>query len=312
MTNEITLGPGGEFDLVRSLIARFGDAANGIGDDAGVLHVPPGETLFVSTDVAVEDIHFRRAWLTPSEIGFRSTTAALSDLAAMAATPRAIVVALTLPRRWRTDAPGIADGIAAAATACGATIIGGDVSDGAALSLAVTVLGSTVRPLTRAGARAGDAVWVTGQLGGPAMALAAFESRGVPDSPARERFARPAARVREALWLAAHGATAAIDISDGLASDLEHVAAASVARIVLDLDRVPAIPGVSPEVAAASGEEYELAVAAPASLDATQFEREFGIPLTMVGRVESGVATVVAIRAGAQVPLPRGFDHFAR
>ncbi|MDA1081980.1 MAG: thiamine-phosphate kinase [Gemmatimonadetes bacterium] len=311
MTDDIAFGPGGEFDLVRSLIVRFGSAARGIGDDAGAFEAPAGETLLVSTDVAVENVHFRRHWFTPDEIGYRAVTAAVSDMAAMAATPRAIVVALTLPAGWRRDAESLADGLARAAVACDAVIVGGDVSDGPSLSLAITVIGSARVPLSRAGAKTGDAVWVTGRLGAPAVALRAFEAGTSPESGARDRFAAPVARVREAQWLAACGATAAIDISDGLASDLGHVAAASAARLVLDLDLIPVFAGATSGDAAAGGEEYEIAVTGPASLDGAAFAREFGIELTRVGSVEAGPAGVVAMQAGVAVPLPRGFDHFS-
>ncbi len=311
MSTEIALGPGGEFDLVRTLVARFGVAARGVGDDAGVFEAPPGEALLVSTDVAVEDVHFRRGWLSPAEIGYRAATAALSDLAAMAATPRAVVVALTLPAAWRAEAGGIAEGLARAAVACDTVIVGGDVSDGAALSIAVTVIGSARVVLSRAAAAPGQAVWVTGRLGGPALALRAFEAGVAPPAQARARFAAPIARVREAQWLANHGATAAIDVSDGLASDLAHVAAASGVEIVLDLDHVPAFDGASPDDAAAGGEEYELAVVAPESLDATAFERTFGVPITRVGRVQAGGPAVLAQVRGRPVTPPRGFDHFA-
>jgi len=311
VTGEIPLGPGGEFDLVRALVARFGAAAQGVGDDAGVLDVPAGETLLISTDSSVEDVHFRRGWLTPEEIGYRAATAALSDLAAMAATPRSIVVALTLPSVWRRDAEAIADGLARATGACGANIVGGDVSDGPALSLVVTVVGSSPAPLSRTGARPGDAIWVTGSLGGPSVALRAFESGAAPPPAARERFAGPRARVVDALWLARHGATAAIDISDGLASDLGHIAAASGVRIVLDLDRIPVFEGASVHDAAAGGEEYELAIAGPADLDPGAFARACGNSLTRVGVVEAGEPGVIVVQNGRPVALPRGYDHFS-
>src|SRR5687768_2741478 len=105
------MGPGGEFDLVREMLARWGDAAVGIGDDAAVLAVPPGERLVVSTDAAVERVHFRRDWMTAAEIGYRAAAAALSDLAAMAARPLGIVVALALPREWIAEVGELAEGI---------------------------------------------------------------------------------------------------------------------------------------------------------------------------------------------------------
>lgn len=319
---ETRLGRGAEFDLIRSLLMRYGTAAAGVGDDAGVVHVPPGEAVLASTDVAVEDVHFRAGWLPPDAIGYRATMAALSDLAAMAATPRGILVALILPPHWREAAGAIADGIARAALEGAAPIVGGDVSGGGTLSIAVTVLGSTARPLMRSGARPGDAIWVTGRFGGPALALEAL-ARGARPAPADwVRFVAPVARVREGLWLAAHGARAGVDVSDGLAADLAHLAAASGARITLDLDLVPTVGGATPEAAAASGEEYELAVAAPADLDAAAFGREFGMPLTRVGTVDAvagagaGTATdagaVRVLRHGVPAPAPPGFDHLAR
>jgi thiamine-monophosphate kinase len=313
VTDHTPLGPGPEFDLVRAILARYGAAGAGIGDDAATVTVPPGEELLVSTDVAVEDVHFRAGWLLPDEVGFRSVMAALSDLAAMAATPRGIVVALTLPEHWRANVDELADGIARAARECGVPIVGGDLSHGDALSIAVTVIGSAARPLRRSGACVGDALWVTGTLGGPALALHALLSGRKPAPEHRARFAAPRARIAEARWLAAHGATSGMDISDGLAADAGHLAAASVVRIVLDIDRVPRVAGATAVEAAASGEEYELLVTAPAGLDAAAFAREFGVPLTNIGRVEaagSRPAGVDALNAGAAVPLPTGFSHF--
>jgi thiamine-monophosphate kinase len=307
------LGVGAEFDIVRTMVARYGAAADGIGDDAAVLDLPAGQRLVVSTDVSVEGAHFRADWLSPEEIGARATTAALSDLAAMAAWPIGIVVAFTLPEAWRASAPALADGVARAAVAAAVPIVGGDLSDGATLSLAVTVLGAVGTPVTRAGARAGDAVWVTGRLGGPGRAVAAWQRGEAPAPGDRLRFASPAARLREAVWLASAGVTAMIDISDGLGGDLGHIAAASGGRVMFDLDRIPCVPGATPEEAAASGEEYELACTGPATLDAAAFERAFGVPLTRVGFVEAaGRPSVVAERRGAVVALPKGFTHFAR
>ncbi|PHX97415.1 MAG: thiamine-phosphate kinase [Gemmatimonadetes bacterium] len=313
MTVNIPLGPGPEFDLLRAIVARYGQMAAGIGDDAATLRVPDGEQLVVSTDVAVEDVHFRATWLTPNEIGFRSATAALSDLAAMGAKPLGMVIALTLPPRRRAGAEALADGIARAARDCGAPIIGGDLSDGAVLAIAVTVLGSVARPLYRTGARPGDALWVTGQLGGSVLALRALLAGTVPAPAHRMRFAAPRARIAEAQWLAERGATAAIDISDGLAADASHIAAASGMRLTLDLDRVPCVDGATAADAAASGEEYELLIAGPADLDAAAFASRFGLPLTKVGGVASalpGAAGVDALQGGTPVALPAGFSHF--
>jgi thiamine-monophosphate kinase len=307
--DETAMGPGGEFDLVREMLARWGDAAAGIGDDAAVLQVPEGERLVVSTDASVERVHFRRDWMSAAEIGYRATAAALSDLAAMAARPLGIVVALALPREWVGEVGALADGIGEAARESGVPIVGGNLSRAGELSLTTTVFGSGRRLLARAGARAGDRIYVTGRLGGPLLALRALE-RGDPlTGPARARLVRPDPRLEEARWLAAHGATAAIDVSDGLLADLGHLAAASGAHIAVELDAIPIVPGASPEDAARSGEEYELALAG--RIDAHAFRERWGIPLTEIGRVTAGPAGVEATLAGRRVAPPSGHDHFS-
>ena len=331
--NHSPLGPGAEFDLVRRLAARWGERAAGLGDDAAVLDVPAGERLVVSTDAFVEDVHVRRGWLLPREIGWRATAAALSDLAAMAARPLGVVVAVALPEAWLRDAEEIADGIGEAAAYAGTHVIGGDTTRAPQLSLTVTVLGSARRPLLRTGARPGDGVYVTGALGGPLAALRDLE-RGVEPLPfQRARFAHPEPRIREAQWLAERGATAAIDVSDGLAADARHLAAASGVRLLLDLDRLPVHEELDPRTgawsaderqahpaavlldAARSGEEYELLVTAPGQIDAAEFAARFGIRLTEIGRVEeagelgAGVETRIA---GERVDPPAGHDHLSR
>jgi thiamine-monophosphate kinase len=310
----LALGPGPEADTVRAMLARWGAISFGTGDDAAVLDVPAGHHLVVSTDTSVEHVHFRRAWFSAEEIAYRAGAAAISDLAAMGATPLGMTLALTLPESWRDQSMGLADGIAIIARDTGTPIVGGDLSSGRDLSISVTVLGSAEHPLRRDGAREGQAVWVTGRLGGPRLALQALE-RGVTPLPAhRARFARPVPRLREARWLIEHGATAAVDCSDGVTADTAHLAAASRVRIALHLDRLPLVAGASDEDAARSGEEYELIVTAPATLDSAAFEREFGIALTAIGRVERvgaegpGLST---FRGGSSVMAPKGHDHFA-
>jgi thiamine-monophosphate kinase len=312
--SNLELGPGAEFDTVRTMLARWGAVAHGVGDDAALLDVPAGSRLVVSTDTSVENVHFRRAWLSAEEIAYRAVAAALSDLAAMGATPLGIVIALTLTEQWRAKIAPLADGFATASRELGAPIVGGDLTRGSELSIGVTVLGSVERALTRGGARAGDMLWVTGRLGGPLLALRALESGTAPVPAHRGRFARPIPRLREGRWLAAHGATAAIDLSDGVAADASHLAAASGVRMILELDRLPLIAGATAGEAAQSGEEYELVVTAPASLDHAAFEREFGLPLTAVGRVEAAGADGAGVEThhGSQrVPLPRGHSHFS-
>ncbi|MBM4194765.1 MAG: thiamine-phosphate kinase [Gemmatimonadetes bacterium] len=314
MNSSTPLGPGPEFDVIRAMLAAYGPAARAIGDDAAALDLPAGEVPLVSTDVSVENVHFRRAWMSPREIGFRATTAALSDLAAMAARPRGVVVALTLPESWRAAAPEIASGIGEAARAAATVVIGGDTSAGRELSLAVTVIGSCARPLTRSGARPGDAVWVTGALGGPALALEAWGGESEPEPAHRARFVSPVARFAAAEWLRDRGATACIDISDGLVADAAHIAAASGVRVRIELARVPCVAGAPAHLAAASGEEYELCVTGPPDWDAAACERDTGTRLTRIGTVDALAADelpgVAAFDESGPVTPPRGYSHF--
>ena len=306
----IPLGPGVEFDAIRDMVRRWGDRAHNIGDDAAVLQVPADHQLVVSTDSSVENRHFGRRWLTPREIGYRATSAALSDLAAMGARPIGILVALAVPTSWRGQLGEIADGIGDAASAFGAPIVGGDTSGGSELNVTITVLGVATKPLGRRGAQPGDGVFITGELGGSISALRVFQRGGRPKSEHFERFARPVPRIREAQWLAANGATAAIDISDGALADIAHLAHAGGVRIHVELDSLPVSEGVDARHAAQSGEEYELAVTAPESLDREAFAREFGIRLTRVGSVTEGDAGVEATFQGAPVVIEPGHDHF--
>ena len=312
MSPSTPLGPGREFDVIRALLGRWGDRARGVGDDAAILDVPPGELLVVSTDSSIEDRHFRREWLSPREIGYRATAAALSDLAAMGATPLGLIVAMGVPESWRDALGEIADGIGDAASLCQTPIVGGDLSGGRELSITVTVLGSTAAPLRRSGARIGDRICVTGTLGGPGRAIAELSAGRVPDARSRARFAHPEPRIREARWLAARGATAAVDISDGVIADAGHVAAASGVRIAIDLERIPCDAGVDCVIAAASGEEYELLVAIPPAAAVHDFEALFRLPLTEIGRIVAGDSPGVStFHRGASVAPPRGYDHFS-
>ena len=305
------LGPGREFDLVRVLLAEWGGSASGVGDDAAVVNVPPGEKLLVTTDTSVEGVHFRREWLNHFEIGYRATASALSDLAAMAARPLGVVIALTLPAADRLEAAALATGIREGASASLCPIVGGDLTAGNTLSLTVTALGSAAAPLTRSGARVGDAVYVTGALGGPGAAVRAWLSGKEPRDQDRARFAHPIARIEAAISLAARDVTSAIDISDGLLGDLAHIAAASKVSIEIDLERIPCMPEVSALEAVGSGEEYELAVTGK-GIDVSGFYDEHGLKLTEVGRIVAGAPGVQLFHAGKKMPAPRGFDHFKR
>jgi thiamine-monophosphate kinase len=235
----------------------------------------------------------------------------LSDLAAMGAKPIGLVSAISVPESWRSSLDDLARGIGNAASSVHAKVLGGDLSRGTELSITVTVLGHTDRPLLRSAARAGDTVYVTGRLGGSLAALRDLEAGHKPSDRDRNRFANPQPRIYEARWLAAQGASAAIDISDGLAADAGHIASASRASIAIDLDRVPVFEGIEPADAARSGEEYELIVTAPVALDTDAFQREFKLELTSIGIVGEGPARVTFMQRGEPVSIKPGYLHFS-
>lgn len=316
------LGPGREFDRVRRIAAALGPKASGLGDDCAVL-APADARLVASTDVSVEDVHFRLDWLTLEEAGWRATAAALSDLAADGAEAAGVLVALTVPRSASDDDVVAAmTGVGGAAGDAGARVIGGDLSSGPSWAFAVTVLGWTGQPVTRAGARPGDRIWVTGALGGARAGLEAFRRGEAPAPEVRRAFARPAPRLHAGRWLARHGAAAMIDLSDGLGADAAHLAAASGVCVELELELLPLAPGATAEAerlglpaarfAAESGEEYELLVALPerfAADDARAFESVCSLPLTRVGEVRPGAG--VQARLGGAIVTLSGYDHFA-
>lgn len=330
----ILLGPGGEFDLIRRFYAALEESATagGAGDSLDVRVGPgddcvvvAGDGIAVSTDIAVEDVHFRRSWLTPREIGYRAAAASLSDLAAVAARPIGILLSLMLPD---ADVPDTAEALVAgaveAARSVEADLLGGDVARSPrALALDVVAVGEAPRPLRRAGARAGDGVWVTGRLGGAAAAVSEWLEGREPDAAAREAFARPTPRTREAQWLARQNVPRCmIDLSDGLAGDVAHLAAAGGVKIVLDAGAVPVHPSatrISTDgglgLALSGGEDYELCFTAAVGDVAAigrGFEEQFGVPLCRVGHVEPGEGVWLRAPDGSSGRLRRGgFQHFS-
>jgi thiamine-monophosphate kinase len=230
----------------------------------------------------------------------------------MAATPAGLLLAIGVSPAWQSELDALAHGVGETAASAQCPIVGGNVTRAGELSLTITVLGTSARPLERAGARAGDTLFVTGALGGPGAALDALLRGEAPRDVDRARFAAPRPRIAEARWLAAHGALAAIDLSVGLVADAGHLAAASDVRVVIDLETLPCIDGISPERAASSGEEYELLAAFPpdAHPDTNEFRARFGLALTAIGRVASGRGVSLE-RGGDRVDLPRGHDHLS-
>ncbi len=319
---DIALGSGAEFDRIRAIAAALGPAAAGLGNDCAVL--PPGfGEVVLSTDVSVEGVHFRRDWLSLQEIGWRAAASALSDLAPAGAEVVGLTVGLGAPREAPVDElVELMRGVGAAVTAVGGRVLGGDLTRAPVWMVDVTVVGRSARPLGRSEARPGDMLWVTGALGGARAALHAWEGGGTPTPGARERFAHPVPRIAEGRWLAAHGAHAMLDISDGLGGDAGHLAAASGVRIEIDLEQIPIHPDAVAcalargdavqAFAARGGEDYELLAALPKTFDdveARRFQQDTGTVLTRIGRIRRG-AGVGATFAGVPVALS-GHDHFA-
>src|ERR1051326_5477224 len=304
----MNLGPGAEFDRIRAIFGRLAELLPNntpLGDDCAL--VPFGNaTLAVSIDTSLEGVHFRTDWLDFKEIGFRAAGAALSDLAAEGAVPGGLLGSLGLPPhtgKGTDPAVEIMEGVAAMAGNVGAQILGGDMTRAERYSIDVCVLGTAERPVRRSGAREGDALWVTGYLGGAALALERLTAGKKMDKPLHNRYACPEPRLdagrwlahqgaaappREPLpagkkrnkplhnryacpeprldagrWLAHQGATAMIDISDGLVADAQHLAAASEVGIEINLERIPCWENVDAMMAASSGEEFELLLTMP-------------------------------------------------
>jgi thiamine-monophosphate kinase len=312
----LRLGAGGEFDRLRAIFTRLGSAARDLGDDCALVSVA-GRTIAISIDVSLEGVHFRTDWLSFREIGWRATAAALSDLAADGATPLGVLVSLGVPgNRQRLSGSAsleIMSGVGAAARSVGAYVLGGDLVRSPRYLIDVCALGLADRPVRRNGARPGDGLWVTGRLGGAGRALHALRAGQRLEPVLRRRFTRPVPRIAAGSWLARHGARAMIDISDGLAGDAGHLAAASGVAIAIELERVPCWSGVTPRDALASGEEYELLVALPrafAERDARAFSRATGLPLTRIGVCTSGRGVRIT-ENGRRITPPPGYDHFA-
>jgi len=330
----ISLGEGGEFDLIRRLIgpeeALLPGVLIGPGDDCTVLE----GGLVVSTDLTVEGVHFRRDWLTPEEVGFRATAAALSDVAAMAAEPVGVLLSMALdPSRAAEEAVLVQAGAQKACRGEGIQILGGDLAGSpGGLVLNVVALGRSESPILRNGTQAGDEIWVTGVLGGSGAAVALLEKGMTLSQDLRMAFASPRPRMREALWLATrvplHGL---IDLSDGLAGDAGHLAAASHLSLVLRREAIPCHPALTAKpslfpvldsddlgaplhFALEGGEDYELCFTVPPGVTGEwvgPFREHFGIPLTKVGRVTEGSGVFLESSDGEISPLTRtGFSHF--
>lgn len=290
----------------------------GIGDDAAVI-TPGKEPLVWTVDAQVEGIHFRRDLVSMADLGYRATMAASSDLAAMGASPLGILAGLVLPEYVTDeDLRAIAEGQHEAAKEVGTQIIGGNLARGREISITTTVLGETPRPLGRSGAKPGEVVAIAGPLGLSAAGLVLIDRGRAEEAgaaPAVRAYRRPVARIAAGL-AAREVASAAIDVSDGLARDVGHVARASGVLVVLDpaalatteLAHAAALIGADPvALALHGGEDYAVVVTVPEDAVPPGF-KQIGKVVPAEGNT-SGVA--LERENGARIPLEeRGYDHF--
>ncbi len=323
----------GEFELIARHFTRAGrhglpgqapGVALGVGDDCALLAPAPGQQLAVSTDMLVEGRHFLST-IAPERLGHKALAVNLSDLAACGAEPFAFTLALSLPRGDDNFAAGLARGLFALADAHGIALVGGDTTAGP-LTLSITVLGQVPpgQALLRSGARAGDRLWVSGQLGDARLALEVF--RGTVDVTGtafdRVRRAMELPQPRVSLGLALRGvATSAIDLSDGLVGDLGHVLARSGVGATVEVDAIPRSEIVAMHPRAlqhtcvlAGGDDYELLFTAPPAQDEAvrAAGARAGVAVTPIGRIEAEAGLRFMDAAGAPLAFAeRGFDHFS-
>ncbi|MGB0063239.1 MAG: thiamine-phosphate kinase [Terracidiphilus sp.] len=356
-------GHPGELSLIEQIRARAAQSTNrrkifangmhlGIGDDCALLRTGPHKELALTTDLSIDGRHFRLAWHPPESIGHRVLARGLSDLAAMGARPVAAFLSLGLPGELVSDFPGIfsearkkngkktwmqrfLDGFFALAREFQTPLAGGDLAESSIALADIVLTGAVTRgkALLRSGARPGDLLYVTGTLGGAAVAFArlaqwaASESRkshAKPDfvppqipaklQPILASHLFPLPRIAQGAWLARNGAaTAAIDLSDGLSTDLFHLCKESQVAAEIDVAALPIHSGATLEQTLHGGEDYELLFAAPP--DARLPRRIAGIPLTRIGRIvrmRKGQPEIRLIAAQASQPLsPQGWEHFS-
>lgn len=336
MTDQPEMRSGAEFDLIRAVRDRLVTSDTeryllGIGDDAAV--TIPGGVTATSVDALVEGVHFRSAWCAPREAGHKAMAAALSDLAAMGAEAGEAYTWLGVPPSFsEPECLEVCDGLASVAERHRVAMLGGDVTRCPVLALAVTAVGHAADParlVGRAGAAVGDAVCMTGAIGAAVAGLALLEREGLSGRLDRSDVAaltaaqlRPEPRLEAGRALAGSGASALIDISDGLGADAENLAAAGGVGIEIELSRVPLAAGVAELAAAAGrdpielalgGEDYELlcALPRPRLAAARRAVSRCGADLTEIGRVVAGAGVRLRLPDGRALS-PGGYDQLAR
>lgn len=319
----ITVADLGEFGLIAAIAALLPASSAGtvgIGDDAAVVRAPDGRVV-ATTDLLIEGRHFRRDWSSASDIGAKAAAQNLADVAAMGASPTALLVGFAAPGdllvTWAED---LVRGLAEECARAGASVVGGDVSGADSVMLAITALGDLDgrNPVTRGGARPGDRLAVAGRLGRSAAGLALLEAGPAAAPGPAAGFAgllashrRPQPPYACGPEAAVLGATSMIDISDGLVADLGHVAEASGVRLDIETARLPADPDLRTAAATlgADWRQWVLTGGEDHALAAT-FPPETDLPghWLVLGAARSGHGVTVDARPADG---PRGWDHFA-
>ncbi|HEY2818277.1 MAG TPA: thiamine-phosphate kinase [Casimicrobiaceae bacterium] len=308
--------------------ARHSSVRIGVGDDAAVIRPTPGMELVLSVDMLVEDRHFLRG-TDPYRLGHKTLAANLSDLAAMGATPRYALLAGALPDADETWLASFSQGFFALAEAYAVDVIGGDTTKGPR-NLCVTIIGEAPpdAALRRGGAKPDDDVYVSGELGDAALALAVLQKRttlsGDELSRAQARLEVPEPRVKLGERLRGI-ASAALDISDGLSGDLVHILDASHVGAAIELARIPRSRALDAKLAGAEcdlalacllagGDDYELCFTAPPAMHdrIASLSRDLDLPLSRIGTITGGPGLKILDDRGNALPdIPRAFDHFA-
>jgi thiamine-monophosphate kinase len=296
-----------------------GAVVAGIGDDCAVLRVPHGHELLVTTDFTLEGVHFRREWHSPEVVGWRCLTRGLSDIAAMGGEPRAaflsLAVAEEVSQRW---VDRFLKGLLELAREFRVPLAGGDTAQSAGgIQADIVVVGSVPKgkAVLRSGARRGDHVYVTGELGGSAAAIAGLR-RGRVRVRDYERHYHPVPRVKAGMWLRRRGlASAMIDVSDGLSTDLGHICEESGVGAEIEAEAIPRgqvgrpVKEVALDLALHGGEDYELLFTSAGRIPATVA----GVRVTRIGRIVPGRGMVLIMKDGrARALKAMGWEHFQR